>query len=248
MLLATVAFALFQVDGRPVDYRDGDVQLEGYVAFDKSVAGKRPAVVIVHEWRGHGEYVRMRAREIAKLGYVAFAADMYGKGVFAKDHAEAMKLSGTYFQDRPKMRARAAAALEWVKKHERVDAKKIAAMGYCFGGTTSLEMARAGLDVVAVASFHGNLSAADPAKEIKARVIVFHGAEDKFIPKDQIAAFEDEMRGAKADWQFVSFGGAVHSFTVKEAGDDPSKGMAYHPRADERSWSMLRDFLAESFR
>jgi dienelactone hydrolase len=134
-----------------------------------------------------------------------------------------------------------------VKKSEACDPKKIAAMGYCFGGTTSLEMARAGMDVVAVASFHGSLATPEPAASIKAKVIVFHGADDKFV-NAEVPKFQDEMRAAKADWQFVSFGGTVHSFTVKEAGDDPSKGMAYNGDADRRSWEMLKGFLADAFK
>ncbi len=251
MIAIMAAMMLMQdVQGAPVDYKDGDVQLQGYIAFDKAVQGKRPTVLVVHEWKGHGDYVRRRADQLAKLGYLAFAIDMYGKGVFAKDHEEAGKLAGVYFGDRPQMRARAKAAYDLIAKHELCDVKKVAAMGYCFGGTTSIEMGRAGFDLKGIASFHGNLSSADPAdaKNIKAKVIVFHGADDKFIPEAQIKSFHDEMRGAKIDYQFVSFGGAVHSFTVKEAGDDPSKGMAYNEAAERRSWEMLKLFLAECFK
>jgi dienelactone hydrolase len=232
-----------------VEYKDGDVALEGFLAYDKALTGKRPGVIIVHEWTGRGAYVQRRAEEIAKLGYVAFAIDMYGKGVFAKDHEEAGKLAGVFFKDRTKMRTRAAAGLERLLKVELVDGSKIAAMGYCFGGTTSLELARAGLPVVAVASFHGNLSAApgSEAKAVKAKVAVFHGAADKNTAS-ALPAFEQEMTKAGADWFLVSFGGAVHGFTVKEAGDDPSTGMAYDAKADARSWKMLQDFLAESFK
>ncbi len=231
-----------------IDYKDGDVALQGYLAYDEAIAGKRPGVILVHEWKGHGDYVRRRADMIAKLGYAAFAVDMYGKGVFAKDHEEAGKLAGVYFGDRKLMRTRAAAGLEVLKKHSMCDSSRIAAMGYCFGGTTALEMARAGFDLRGVASFHGNLATPEPAdaKTLKAKVIVFHGADDMHISA-QVPGFMDEMRKARADYQFVAFGGAVHSFTVKEAGDDPSKGAAYDEAADRRSWNMLKQFLEEVF-
>ena len=233
-----------------VEYKHGDVVLEGWLAYEKGATGKRPGVILVHEWKGHGPYVRMRAEEVAKLGYVAFAIDMYGKGVMAKDHAEAGQLSGMFRNDRKLMRERAAAGLERLKKVDLVDSKKIAAMGYCFGGTTVLELARGGYEIVAAASFHGALSSpvASETKAVKAKVAVFHGAGDKSVPPDQVAAFTDEMTKANADWFLVSFGGAVHSFTVKEAGDDPSKGQAYDERADRRSWDMLKSFLSEAFK
>ena len=231
-----------------VDYSHGDVALQGYMAWNPAIAGKRPAVMIIHEWKGHGDYVRRRADQLARLGYLAFAADMYGKGVFAKDHEEAGKLAGAFFNDRKLMRERAAAGLEALKKHALCDPTRLAAMGYCFGGTTALEMARAGLDLRGVASFHGMLGTPVPAKEIKARVIVFHGKDDKFIPEKDVKAFEEEMKAAKANLEFIAYDGAVHSFTVKEAGDDPSKGMAYNEKADKESWTKLESFLKEIFK
>jgi len=238
------------VKSQVVEYRHGETVLEGYLAWNPAVQGRRPAVIVVHEWKGHGPYVRQRADQLARLGYLAFAIDMYGKGVFAKDHEEAGKLAGAFFTNRKLMRDRSAAALEVLKKNELCDPKRIAAMGYCFGGTTALEMARAGGDLRGVASFHGNLSTPEPgdAKNIKGKVIVFHGIEDKFVPDEVVRSFHDEMKAAKVDYQFVGFGGAVHSFTVKEAGDDPSKGMAYNEKADNRSWNMLKGFLDEVFK
>lgn len=225
-----------------VDYQDGDVALQGYLAWDPSLPSPRPGVMVVHEWKGHGDYVRRRAEMLAKLGYVAFACDMYGKGVFAKDHEEAGKLAGVFASDRAKMRARASAGLDVLRKRPIVDAKRLVVMGYCFGGTTSLECARAGFEGVrGVASFHGNLSApvkADAAT-LKSKIAVFHGADDAGVAKG-LAAFEAEMRAAKADWFLVSFGNAVHGFTVLEA-------PAYDANADRRSWEMLRSFLTECF-
>ena len=237
-----------QVKSEVIDYKHGDVALQGYLAWNPAIAGKRPGVMIIHEWKGHGEYVRRRADQLARLGYAAFAADMYGKGVYAKDHDEAGKLAGAFFKDRKLTRERAAAGLEVLKNHATCDPTRVAAMGYCFGGMTVLEMARAGLDVRGVASFHGILATPEPAKEIKARVIVFNGKDDKFISAKDILAFEEEMKGAKANFEFIAYEGAVHSFTVKEAGDDPSKGMAYNEKADKSSWTKLESFLKEVFK
>lgn len=232
-----------------VDYAHGEVKLQGYFAWDPAIAGKRPAVMIIHEWKGHGDYVRRRADQLARLGYLAFAADMYGKGVYAKDHEEAGRLMGPFVpkENRTLMRERAKAGLDVLKKHALCDSSRLAAMGYCFGGSTALEMARAGFDLRGVASFHGKLGTPEPAKEIKARVIVFHGAADTFVPEAEVKAFDEEMKAAKAKCEFHAFEGAVHSFTVKEAGDDPSKGMAYNEKADKSSWELLQKFLKEIF-
>jgi len=174
---------------------------------------------------------------------------MYGKGVRAKDHQEAAKLSGLFFKDRKLMRSRAKAGLDVLRKHDRCDPNRIAAIGYCFGGTTVLEMARAGLDLRGVASFHGGLGTPSPAdaKTLQAKIMVFHGGEDGFTEPD-LPKLRVEMKKAKADWQVVIFGGAVHSFTVMHAGNDPTRGIAYNENADRRSWEMLRDFLRECFR
>jgi dienelactone hydrolase len=235
-----------EITTEAVDYKHGDVALQGTLAYDKASKGKKAGVILVHEWKGHGEYVKSRAQQIAKLGYVAFAIDMYGKGVFAKDHEEAGKLAGAFFKDRQLMRDRAKAALDVFVKMERVDGTKIAAMGYCFGGTTSLEMARAGFDVKMVASFHGNLTTPTPAEKgkVKAQLVaVFHGADDKFV--GDVEVFKKEIGDAGVDLNFHSYAGAVHSFTVKEAGDDPSKGMAYNEKADKESWEKLTKYLGE---
>jgi len=233
-----------------IEYKQGDVVLEGYLACPKEAKGKLPGVLVCHQWMGHTDYERRRAEETARLGYVAFALDIYGKGVHPKDPQEAGKTAGGYKGDRALLRARALAGLEVLRKYERCDAKKVAVMGYCFGGTTALEVARSGADVAATISFHGDLStpAPDDAKNIKGKVLALHGADDPFVPVAQVAAFEDEMRKAGVDWQLVAFGGAVHSFTLKAAGNDNSKGAAYNEKADLRSWGMYRDFLVEAFR
>jgi dienelactone hydrolase len=249
LLLALAALpASAIVRTKAVEYKDGDTVLQGFVAWEDGFKDKRPGVLVVHEWKGHGEYAQRRARQLAALGYTAFAVDMYGKGVYAKDHDEAAKLSGVFFSDRALMRRRALAGLEVLKAQPFVDPEKLGAVGYCFGGTTVLELARAGAPLAGVASFHGNLTSPVPAAEKpKAAILVLHGADDAWV-NPGLPGFMDEMRKVKADWQLISYGGAVHSFTVKEAGGDPSKGMAYDAAADARSWEAMRAFFEERFR
>jgi len=232
-----------------VEYKHGDVALEGYIAYDDAVKGNRPGVIVVHEWMGLNPYAKKRAEQLAALGYVGFAIDMYGKGVRAGDAKEAAALSGIYRNDRKLMRSRANSALEFFRKHPLVDKRLIAAIGYCFGGTVVLEMARGGADLAGVVSFHGGLDTPNPAdaKNFKGKVLVLHGADDPLVPKDQVLAFWDEMRKAGADWQMVAYGGAVHSFTNPDSGKDPSKGVAYNEKADRRSWEVMSLFFEEVF-
>ncbi|MGE5301604.1 MAG: dienelactone hydrolase family protein [Acidobacteriota bacterium] len=233
-----------------VEYRDGDTILEGYLAYDDAVEGKRPGVVVVHEWWGLNDYAKGRAEELANLGYVAFAIDMYGKGVRAKTAEEAGKLAGIYRSDRKLMRRRADAGLEVLKKYPLTDTKNVAAIGYCFGGGVVLEMARAGTDIAGVVSFHGDLSNPNPAdaKNIRASVLVLHGADDPFVKKEQVDAFWDEMKKTSADWQLNIYSGAVHSFTNPASGNDPSKGIAYNEKAARRAWSAMKMFFGEIFK
>ncbi|MBU3759569.1 MAG: dienelactone hydrolase family protein [Candidatus Omnitrophica bacterium] len=248
--LSLSSSAAAEVQSLAVEYQDGPDVLEGYLAYDDAFQGERPAVIVIHEWKGLGDYAKRRADMLARMGYLAFAADMYGRGQRAADHAEAAKLAGLYLGDRNKMRSRAKAALDYVRDHPLSADSRIAAIGYCFGGTAALEMARAGMKLSGAVSFHGALNTPLPAgkaQAVPAKVLVFHGSQDAFIPQEDIAAFQKEMTEAGADWQFVAFSQAVHSFTVREAGDDPSTGMAYNREADERSWNMLKLFLQEIF-
>jgi dienelactone hydrolase len=233
-----------------VEYRQGETTLEGYLTYDDSTQIKRPGVIVIHEWMGPNPYVRKRAEQLAGLGYVAFAIDMYGKGVRPKDANEAAALAGFYRADRQLMRARAKVGLEVLKKHRLTDVRRIAAIGYCFGGGTALELARGGAEVAGVVSFHGNLDTPNPAdaRNIKGKVLVLHGADDPFVPPQQVSAFQEEMRQAKVDWQMVIYGGAVHSFTNPQAGRDPAKGAAYNEKADRRSWEAMKLFFSEIFR
>jgi len=248
-LLFSLARGMAQITIEPVEYRQGETVLDGYVAYDAALKGKQPGVVIVHDWMGVGEYVKMRAEQLAKLGYVAFVADIYGRGVRPKNTQEASQQAGKYRADRPLLRARAQAALDRLRQEARVDAGRIAAIGYCFGGGTVLELARSGADLAGVISFHGNLDTPNPddAKQIKAKVLVLHGGDDPYVPAAQVEAFQSEMRKANVDWQFVAYGGAVHAFTQKGAGNDPSKGAAYNERADKRSFVEMTTFFKELF-
>ncbi len=246
-LLTSTALAPAALHTETVEYKDGDTVLEGYLVYDDEIAGKRPGVLLIHEWFGHNPYVRQRAEMVAKLGYVAFALDMYGKGELAKNSKDAAKLAAPFKEDRDMMRERAAAGLAVLRKDPHVDPTRLAVMGYCFGGTCSLELARSGAALVGVVTFHANLATPDPAKKFKAKVLVLHGADDPIVPRKEVAAFEKEMKAAKADWQFVSYGGAVHSFTNRMAGNDPTQGVAYNAKADARSWEALKAFFAEIF-
>jgi dienelactone hydrolase len=247
-LWAGVAHA--EVKTKTITYKHGDVTLEGYLAYDDAAKGKRPGVLVVHEWTGHNAYARNRAKMLAKLGYVAFALDMYGKGVQAKDAMQAAAFAGKYKNDRKLMRARAAAGLDVLRKQPQVDSRRLAVMGYCFGGTTSLELARGGADLLGVVSFHGDLATPMPAKpgDIKGKVLVLHGADDPFVPQSQVTGFEEEMKKAGVNYEVDQYGGAVHSFTNPGAGNDNSKGAAYNEQADHRSWERMRAFFNEIFR
>jgi len=250
LLAATLAAAASaEVKTRTVEYRDGDVVLEGYLAWDDALKGPRPGVLVVHQWMGVSANERMRAEQLAALGYVALAADVYGKGARPANQQEAGALAGKYKGDRALLRSRVAAGLAELKRQPLVDGRRTAAIGYCFGGTAALELARSGADVAGVVTFHGGLDSPTPAdgKNIRAKVLVLHGADDPWVPAADIAAFQQELRAAGVDWQMVYYSGAVHSFTQKEAGSDNSRGAAYNASADRRSWQALRDFLAEIF-
>lgn len=232
-----------------VEYQQGDTVLEGYLAYDDTLEGQRPGVLVVHAWKGLGEYEKQRARQLAELGYVAFAADIYGKGVRPQTNEEAGTQAGIYRADRQLLRDRANAGLQVLQQHELTLPEKVAAIGYCFGGGTVLELARSGAPVAGVVSFHGNLDTPNPedAKNIQGKVLVLHGADDPLVDNEQVQAFVREMQEAEANWQLVMYGEAVHSFTDPNAGDDPSKGTAYNAEADKRSWEAMKNFFGEIF-
>jgi len=238
------------IQTRSIEYKHGDTVLEGYLAWDDAVQGRRPGVLVVHEWTGLGEYGQMRARKLAEMGYLAFALDMYGKGIRPKTPKEAAAQAGIYKKDRKLMRSRAWAGLAVLLGNELCDSKRVAAIGYCFGGTTVLELARSGADIAGAVSFHGGLDTPTPedSKNVKCNVLVLHGGDDPHVPRKDVEAFEDEMRAGGVDWQLNIYGGAVHSFTNPAAGTDKSKGAAYDAQADRRSWEAMKLFFAEIFK
>lgn len=230
-----------------ITYKDGKTQLEGVLVYNDTVNTPRGGVVIVHNWMGITDETMSKAEQVAGLGYVAFVADIYGQGVKPQNTEEAGKLAGQYKGDRQLLRSRAKAAYNVLDKNPLVKKGKVAAIGYCFGGTTVLEMARDGLPLSGVISFHGGLDNPKPedAKKIKTKVLVAHGAIDPFVPQKDVDQFFKEMNDAKVDYQFIAYSGAVHSFTEKAAGNDISKGAAYNEAADKRSFQAMRDFFAE---
>lgn len=230
-----------------VEYQADEVVLKGYLAYNDSVDGQRPGVLVVHEWTGLGEHPKNSARKLAELGYIALAVDMYGGGKVTEDTKEAAALSSHVKKDPDLARARFTAALDFLKNHRLCDPDRIAAIGYCFGGTVVLEMARSGLDLDGVVSFHGGLKSAIPedARNIKAKILVCHGADDPHVPPEEVAAFQEEMRRAGADWQFIAYGGAVHSFTNPAANSESAR---YNADAAGRSWETMKIFFREIFR
>lgn len=247
---AATATAFAKIKTETVPYRDGDTVLEGYLAYDDATTGPRPGVLVVHEWWGLNDYPKHRAEQLAQLGYIAFACDIYGKGVVATNPDSARAMAGKFWGDRALLRRRAQAGLDVLLKQKNVDTKRVAAIGYCFGGLTVLELARSGANVAGVVSFHGVLNTPNPddAKNIKGKVLVLHGGDDPNVPPEQVQAFMKEMHDAGVDWQFVAYGGAVHAFTNPAAGNDPSKGAAYNASADKRSWEAMQAFFKEIFK
>ena len=248
LVLMTVTAGYGKIVTQPVNYQQNDTILEGYLAYDDAVSGRRPGVLVVHEYWGLNEFARNKAEEVAKMGYVALAVDMYGRGKVTRDPEEARKWAG-HVRSTPLMRERAKAGLQTLARHDLVDAGRLAAIGFCFGGTTVLELAYSGADVRGAASFHGGLTVpqAEEMKNIKASLLVLHGADDPHVKAEAVDAFLKAMKQGNVDWQMILFGNTVHSFTNPEAGSDPSKGVAYNPQAATRSWKYLRIFLEEIF-
>jgi len=249
LILAMTVTALGEIREKVVEYNHGDVVLEGFLAYDGGTDTPRPGILVVHEWTGVNDYAKSRCRQLAEMGYIAFAVDMYGKGVRPKNFQEAAKQSSIYKKDRPLMRDRVNAGLEILTSDPMCDRSSIAAIGYCFGGTTVPELARSGAEIDGVVSFHGTLDTPDPsiAENIRCKVMVCHGAVDPYVPAEQLDGFISEMEGAQVDYQYIAYSGAVHAFTNPESGDDPSRGAAYDANADKRSWQHMKMFFDEIF-
>ena len=232
-----------------VDYHDGDTRLQGFFCHDDSYVGAQPAVLISHTWSGRDEFVERKARRLAWHGYASFALDLYGGGKRGQTVAENQALMAPFMQDRKLLARRMNAALTAVKSQSVVDGRRVAAMGFCFGGLCALDLARSGADVRGVASFHGLLkpNGLPPAAKINARILIMHGYDDPMAPPEDVLAIAKEFTQAGADWQLHAYGHTVHAFTNPQA-TNPSGGMAYNDRADRRSWHSLIQFLEEVLR
>lgn len=241
-----------EIRGEEVTYEAGGVKLRGYLAHDANQEAERPGVLVVHEWWGHNDYTRTRARMLAEMGYTALGVDMYGDGKRAEDPAEAQKLMTGVMGDMPVVRARFEAAQAVLHSHATTDPSRTAAIGYCMGGTIALEMARAGLDLRGVGSFHGTYGTANRAQPgaVKAGVLVCHGADDSFSSPEEIEAFQKEMADAGVSLEFLSYPGALHAFTnpgATEVGKKFDLPLAYNEEADTKSWAALETFLTRVF-
>lgn len=251
-LLAAAPASHAAVQGREVSYSANGTTLKGYVAWDDAVKGKRPGILVIHEWWGHNEYARKRARMLAEHGYTALAVDMYGDGKQAHHPDDAGKFASEVTKNAALAKARFDAALELVKQDKTVDANNIAAIGYCFGGTVALNMARSGEPLKAVLSFHGGLGTEHPAEagKVQARIASFTGEEDPMIPATQVAAFRQEMEKAGVNYKVVTYPGAKHAFTNPDAdkyGQEFKLPLAYNAAADAASWDEGLAFLHDAF-
>ena len=252
LVLFLIPHAHAEIISKEISYKQGETVMKGLVAYDDSIEGRRPGVLVVHEWWGHNDYARKRARMLAEQGYTALAVDMYGDGKTADHPEDAGKFSSAVGGNLPLAKARFDAAVNTLKQQATVEADDIAAIGYCFGGGILLNMARMGTEIDGVVSFHGSVATSSPAKkgDIKTRVLVFNGADDPFVKAEQIAAFKQEMEAAGADYRFINYPGAVHSFTNPDAdtyGKKFNLPLAYDAKADKDSWRQTQAFFKEIF-
>jgi len=229
-------------------YRDGSVALEAHMAFDSSSTMRRPLVLVAHAWMGQDDFARTKAEQLAGLGYVGCALDMYGKSVLARDNKEAERLMSAVAADRNALRRRINQGLEAARAHAQVDQGRVAAIGFCFGGLCVLDLARSGASLLGVVSFHGILATPDPesARNIRCKVLALHGNDDPFVPPAQVTAFRKEMNDAGVDWQMHTYGKTVHAFTVEDA-NDLKLGCVYSRSAARRAWQAMTSFFAELF-
>jgi dienelactone hydrolase len=247
-LLCLLSAARGAIKTETVEYKDGDTTLKGFIAYDDATDAKRPGVLVVHEWWGLNDYVKSRARQLAELGYVAFAPDIYGDGFTTEDAKVAGEKSGEAKKN-GWLRSRGELGLRQLLKNDRVDAANLAGIGYCFGGSTVLEMARAGANLKGVVSFHGGLQTEQPAKqgEVKAKILILTGEVDPLVPKEQVEAAEKEFKAAGADVKVIGYPGAKHAFTNPDADKHNLPPIGYNKAADEKSWQDMKDFFATIF-
>ena len=247
-LLITAGTATAAVKTKDIEYEYEGTKLKGFLAYDDAATGKQPGVMVVHEWWGLNEYAKKRAKMLAELGYVAFCPDMYGEGQVTEHPQEAGKMATAVRMNIKAWQGKATAGLKVLQSQPNVDGDKLAAIGYCFGGSTALQLAYTGAPLKAVATFHAALPTPTEefAKAIKPRILICHGADDTFIPAKAIADFKAALDGAKVKYQFESYPGAVHSFTVPESDKKELKGMAYNEAADKKSWQQMLDLFKET--
>jgi dienelactone hydrolase len=245
--LATSARA--EVKTKAIEYKQGKTVLQGFLAWNDAAKGKRPGVLVIHEWWGHNEHARNQARRLAEAGYVGFALDMYGKGKVTTHPKDAQTFMAEATKDPQVLTARFDAALALLKKQKQVDAEKIGVMGYCFGGGVALGMARAGKDLDAVATFHGSLKGATTAEpgKVKPRILVQTGGADPMITKEVVEAFDKEMKDAGVSFEVITYPNAKHAFTNPDAGKAGMEALAYDAEADQKSWEAAKKFFAEVF-
>lgn len=245
------ATTTFQLKEDNTGYSAGNVNMNGYVVYDEKVQGKRPAVLVVHEWWGLNDYAKMRARQLAELGYVAMAVDMYGDGKTASDPEGAMKLAGPFYQNPQLAKTRLDAALAKLKTYPEVDTNNIAAIGYCYGGYVVLNAAKLGEPLKGVVTFHGDLSGVKPDKNLlKAKVLVLHGEADSLVKKQVVDQFKKQMDSVGADYTFKSYPNAKHAFTNPMSDSVENKyhiGIGYNEAADKQSWDAMKEFLQKVF-
>jgi len=247
LVLLPSSAAIAEVQTKTIDYKDGQVELQGHLAWDDSIKGRRPGVLVVHEWWGLNDYARQRAEKLARMGYVAFALDMYGKGKVTEHPSKAGEWAGQIRKNTAAWVARAKAGLKILTSQSQCDSKNVAAIGYCFGGSTVLQLAFSGADVKAVVSFHGSLPAPTEgqARQTKARILVCHGAADSFVPDKQVDAFREALEKANLDYQLIYYGNARHSFTNPGADKRGIEGLKYNAKADRRSWRHMQMLFGE---
>jgi len=236
------------IKNEAVEYEHDGTELTGYLYYDDAITEKRPGVLVIHEWWGLNDYAKKRAQMLAELGYVAFAADMYGTGKVTDKPAQAKEWMTEIVSDVDAWRARADAALAQLKASDKVDAEKLAAIGYCFGGGSVFQMAYGGTDIDGVVSFHGSLPAAPEDAEVKTKVLVYHGNADAMLAVEVVSKFTTAMEKTDADWQFVNFGGARHGFTNPDADEYGIDNLKYDENADKRSWAGMQAFFDEIFK
>jgi dienelactone hydrolase len=249
MLFAAAGQAEAAVQTETIEYEYDGTKLKGELAWDDRHEGARPGVLVVHEWWGLNDYARDRAKQLAQLGYVAFAVDMYGEGKTTEHPAEAGKWAQQVRANQQEWLGRAQAGLNVLKKQEGVDTARLGAIGYCFGGSTALQLAFSGADLKGIASFHGALPVPsdEQVKRTKARLLVCHGAQDSFIPEETVQKFRAALDKGQADYVMIYYAGARHSFTVPTANEHGIEGIRYDKKADERSWRHMREFFEACF-